>query len=134
MLQHMTPRNTKTKQKIEDIFQKYKHPLPLQQVFELVKKKFPSTALSTVYRVIHSFQVEGKLIQVDWRQRGSQYEWANRQHHHHLVCDTCGKVTDVDDQVIGFHAASITQKTGFLIQDHSIEMKGICSPCQENQK
>jgi Fur family ferric uptake transcriptional regulator len=134
MLQFMKLRNTKTKTLVEEIFCHYTKPLSLQQVFRLVEKKLPRTALSTVYRIIKSFQTEGKVIQVDWRQRGSFYEWSDRQHHHHLVCDSCGKVADIDDQVIGFQSESITQKTGFLIQDHSIEIKGICLPCQSNQK
>lgn len=76
-----------------------------------------------------SFHSQGMLKQIDWRERGCRFEWAGFEHHHHLVCQECGKITKVDDQLLKFRTEDISQKTGFYIKDHSIEIFGECSPC-----
>lgn len=129
----MTVRNTKTKKLVAKIFEEKQTPLLINEVFDIVKASFPQTAYSTVFRIVQGFEIEGKLIAVDWRERGSRYEWANQKHHHHLLCNTCGKVTDIDDRILNFKANTITKETGFRIQNHSIEIFGECSPCQRKQ-
>jgi Fur family transcriptional regulator, ferric uptake regulator len=134
MLHGMLSRNTKTKALVEKIFQGNLVPLSIQDVFSKVSTHYPKTAYSTVYRIILGLAKEKKLIQVDWRERGSYFEWANRGHHHHLICRSCGDVTDIDDSLLGFEPRKITSQTGFAIQAHSIEITGVCAPCQSHTK
>lgn len=129
---HMQVRNTKTKLLVANFFKDNPNPLSLSQVFELVRVKLPKTAHSTVYRIVKDFLTDGKLIQIDWRQRGSFFEWADREHHHHLVCDSCNEITDIDDEVLGFQIEQLSRQTGFQIKNHSIEISGVCAPCQSS--
>lgn len=126
----MESRNTKVKSLVTAIFQNHQQPLSLKEVFDEVKRTYPHTAYSTVFRIIKQLHTRQQLVQVDWRERGSYFEWAQRHHHHHLVCDTCGEVVDIEDSVLGFKPDSITQQTGFIIKNHSIEIKGTCRSCQ----
>jgi Fe2+ or Zn2+ uptake regulation protein len=66
----------------------------------------------------------------DWRERGSRYEWAELPHHHHIVCGICGRSIDIDDDDLGFDEDRIRERTGFLINHHSIELEGICPTCR----
>lgn len=126
----MLTRTTKTKQLVTQLFHDSATPLSLEKVYQAVKKKLPKTAYSTVYRIAQHLQQTGQLTQVDWRERGSFFEWADREHHHHVVCESCGQVTDLDDHTLGVELTQITKKTGYLIKNHSIELTGVCSPCQ----
>jgi Fe2+ or Zn2+ uptake regulation protein len=93
-------------------------------------ERLPRTAYSTVYRVISRLEAEGKVNRIDWRERGSRYEWAELPHHHHIVCGICGLSVDVDDADLGFSEERIRAATGFLVNHHSIELEGICPDCQ----
>ena len=126
----MQTRNTKTKQYIIAVFQSHLVPLTLDEVHEKVKQKLPKTAYSTVFRVVQSLVRNRKLHAVDWKDRGGRYEWAQRQHHHHLVCNSCGDISDIHDSVLNIKLEDISKKTGFIIKDHSIELMGTCSNCQ----
>lgn len=123
-------RNTKTKQYITDLLHRSPTPLGLSTVFKSVKKKYPDTAFSTVYRIVTNLVKLEKVTKVDLRDRGSTYEWADRAHHHHLICNSCGDIEDVSDELLKFDIERVTQSTRFRVDDHAIELYGRCEPCQ----
>ena len=124
-------RNTKTKIFAEEVLKQKKTPLSLNELYEITKNAFPKTSFSTVFRILNSLEKHGKVNKVDWRERGSRYEWAERPHHHHIVCENCDKVVDVPDEMLNFEKEKIAKKTGFTINSHSIEMSGLCSDCKK---
>lgn len=126
----MVSRATKTKQLVAQLFSDSPTPLSLREVYGLVKAQHPLTAYSTVYRIVGKLQGDEKLITIDWRERGSRFEWAQKEHHHHLVCNSCGDVEDVKDELLRYSDKKITATTGFVVKNHSIELFGLCEPCQ----
>jgi Fur family ferric uptake transcriptional regulator len=54
----------------------------------------------------------------------------NDKHHHHVVCQGCGKVEDFIDCKIDEIANQITNKTGFSIRKHILEFSGFCKKCK----
>ena len=125
-------RNTRASRMVADILRTYATPLTLQQLHGLVREHLPGTAYSTVYRIVGKLLDERKVVRVDWRERGSRYEWADLPHHHHLVCTICGRSVDLDDHDLGFSEERIHARTGFLVDHHAIELDGICPGCQRS--
>src|SRR5438270_11779556 len=123
-------RKTRDIQLVVDMLQTYAKHLSLQELHIPIRERLPQTAYSTVYRVISRLEAEGKVSRVDWRERGSRYEWAELPHHHHIVCGICRRSVDVDDADLGFSEERIRAATGFLVNHHSIELEGICPECQ----
>jgi len=123
-------RKTRVAQLVVDLLQTYARPLSLQDLHGRVRERLPRTAFSTIYRVVARLEAEGKVERVDWRERGSRYEWAELPHHHHIVCGICGRSVDIDDSDLGFSEERIRAATGFLVNHHSIELEGICPECQ----
>ena len=123
-------RKTRVTQLVVDLLQTYAKPLSLQELHLRVRERLPRTAYSTVYRVVYRLEAEGKVNRVDWRERGSRYEWAELPHHHHIVCGICGRSVDIEDEDLGFSEEKIRAATGFLVNHHSIELEGICPDCQ----
>lgn len=127
-------RNTKTKNLVAEIFQKSPLPLTLSEVFDVTYKELPDTAYSTVYRIVQTMIDNKKINSLDYKDRGGRFEWAQREHHHHLICNSCGEVKDLDDDILNFKSGRVSDKTGFKIDRHSIELTGICEKCQKNAK
>ena len=123
-------RKTRANQLVADLLRVYARPLSVQELHEQVRARLPSTAYSTVYRIVGRLEAEGTVRRVDWRERGSRYEWAELPHHHHIVCGLCGRSVDIDDADLGFSEERVRAATGFLINHHSIELEGICPACQ----
>ncbi|MBI3255978.1 MAG: transcriptional repressor [Candidatus Andersenbacteria bacterium] len=127
-------RNTKVKQFITQLFQTTPEPISLQEIFRYTKIVLPQTAYSTVFRVVERLKSDHKIHTVDWRERGSRYEWSALPHHHHIVCQICGSITDLEDTDLRFDEAHIHKKTGYITKHHSIELEGICPKCQAKPK
>lgn len=106
-------------------------PISLAALYAHVQKQLPRTAFSTIFRIVKQLELDGKVTKLDWRERGSVYEWSERPHHHHIVCHDCGAVQDIKDTLLNFNEHSINKKTGYEITHHSIELVGICPPCQQ---
>jgi Fe2+ or Zn2+ uptake regulation protein/SAM-dependent methyltransferase len=51
-------------------------------------------------------------------------------HHHHVICQRCAQVTEVEDLGLGGAIASMEQKTGWIVQKHRLELYGLCPECQ----
>lgn len=130
----MQTRSTKTKELVAHIFRANPHPLSLPEILRYARISFPKTAFTTVFRIVGQLEAQGSVVRVDWRERGSRYEWADLPHHHHLTCQVCGQVVDIDGSRFHIEEAAIQRETGFVIEHHSIELEGICRECQTKQK
>lgn len=125
-------RSTRASRLIVSILEGDPGPVSLRELHERALAELPSTAYSTVYRVVDRLEREGKVNRVDWRERGSRFEWAERPHHHHIVCGDCGHSIDVDDRDLGFSERRILERTGFRVKHHVIELEGTCADCRRS--
>jgi Fur family transcriptional regulator, ferric uptake regulator len=123
-------RNTRARRLVTEILQTCPTPLTLRELHARVREQSPRTAHSTVFRLVTRLEEERKVVRVDWRERGSRFEWAERPHHHHIVCDDCGRTVDIDDRDLGFSETRLRSRTGFRLNHHSIELEGTCPDCQ----
>jgi len=122
-------RNTPARRLVTEILETTATPLSLRELHERVQEQLPTTAYSTIFRLAERLEKAGQITRVDWRERGSRFEWADRPHHHHVVCSDCGHTVDIADVDLGFNERRIEKRTGFRIRHHSIELEGTCSDC-----
>ena len=56
-------------------------------------------------------------------------------HHHHVVCDTCGRIEEAEGCVVNSHWPSVREAirraTGFEPTGHRLQYSGICPECRE---
>jgi len=126
-------RNTVSRQTVEHILQSHPRPLTLHELYEYSRIALPHIAYSTVYRIIRRLETETRVVRVDWRERGSRYEWVEQNnHHHHIVCSVCGAHSRISDKDVNFSQKKIERATGYLTHHHAIELEGICPGCQRS--
>ncbi|GEM_PF-1861653 len=51
-------------------------------------------------------------------------------HHHHIVCQDCGKVSHLDICLPAGVMGRIEDASGFRITEHHLEFKGVCGNCR----
>ena len=101
-------------------------------VFERARACYPRLGLVTVYRTIEKLEELG-LIQRVHQPTGCQaFITAFSGHQHLLICQSCGRVEffngDVE-QMDGLMRA-VGTNSGFKIQEHWLQLFGICAACQ----
>lgn len=123
---------TKVRRVLIDLFSTSRIPFSVSQIQQFLTKKNLNPNKTTVYREIAFLKKQGIIHEVQLGSDKKKYENSCIAHHHHLICNSCGQITDVDDTILNFKLNEIMQKTGFMIQSHAIEVAGICKPCQKN--
>ena len=95
-----------------------------------LKKEHPEIGLVTVYRTLELLQESGLLCEVHIGDSCRSY--LNKkadEHHHHLVCSSCGKVVDFTGCELDELQKRLSVETGFKIEKHLLEFMGCCSKC-----
>jgi len=85
---------------------------------------------ATVYRtleILASVDVLTRLIQADGH---PVYVWDAPGHRHHLVCTGCGMAVSFTSCPVNEIVSTLVQETDFVIQDHMLEVFGLCPTCQ----
>lgn len=121
-------RNTIAQKVVLEHIRRIRKPETLEEIHVHAQKKIPHLAFSTVYRILKSLEEKGTVERMDWRDRGSRYEIVNG-HHHHLVCESCGAMTDIEDSDLSLNLEKISTKTGFTLTSHAVELSGLCQKC-----
>jgi Fur family ferric uptake transcriptional regulator len=86
--------------------------------------------LATVYRTLQGL-VESGQVDVFRRDNGEAlYRLCNPLHHHHLVCERCGRVEEIDACEVQPWAERAARRRGFAITGHQADIFGLCPSCQ----
>lgn len=109
--------------------------LTTEELYDLVKKDCPEIGLATVYRTIQLLEELGIICKLDLDDGCGRYELVHQEEnhqHHHLVCTNCGKVFEVQADLLEGLENEIESKYDFKITNHSLKFYGICSECKKN--
>ncbi len=106
------------------------HP-SVEQVFEEVRRRFPTTSLATVYRNILKLKELGQVLELGFAEGGNRYDGNRPFPHPHMVCIRCRRIMDPDVENLENLTERIASSTGFKIVNHRLDFFGICPRCQE---
>lgn len=90
--------------------------------------------LATVYRVLTQFETAGLVMRHNFEGGRSVFELDDEGHHDHIVCVECGRVFEFYDKTIEERQRKVAENAGFVLQDHSLHMYGVCQGMQKNGK
>ncbi len=85
--------------------------------------------LATVYRSLGALAAEGALDVVRTDDGEAVYRQCSTDHHHHLVCRTCGRTIEVAGPTVESWADLVAAEHGFREVRHTVEIVGTCSSC-----
>jgi Fur family ferric uptake transcriptional regulator len=85
---------------------------------------------ATVFRTLDLLATRGQLERIDLPSGEHAYvACAPQEHHHHVVCRTCGKSAEVADAGLQGVVGEIARRSGYQIESHRLELFGLCSDC-----
>jgi Fur family ferric uptake transcriptional regulator len=85
---------------------------------------------ATLFRTLELLTGLGSLERIDLPNGEHAYVRCAAEHHHHLVCSSCGRSLDVADRGLAEAVADIARRTGFRVDSHRIELFGECRECR----
>lgn len=97
-----------------------------------LQRRGSSTGPASVYRTLDLLE-RLKLVQrVDMSEGLARYEPAlpGGDHHHHVVCDSCGRVAAFEDEALEAAINRLSLRLDFAIDAHDVTLRGDCPACR----
>lgn len=108
--------------------------LSSEEIYNLVKKKYPHIGIATVYRALSLLEKLDLIYKVNLGKGTVKYDIERRDtshRHHHLICIECGEIIEVEEDLLEDIEEKISYKYNFSIQDHSLKFYGYCQNCKQ---
>jgi len=110
-----------------------------KEIYAALYKLYPGIGLTTVYRTLDLLVRMGLINKLAFGDGQLRYEFKSgekKEHHHHLICNNCGKIIDYSDfideemELIKKIEETLAKKYNFDVKDHNIEFYGFCEKCK----
>ncbi|MDP1784841.1 MAG: Fur family transcriptional regulator [Sulfuricurvum sp.] len=120
---------------LEMLYRSDEHLTP-ESLHHLIQEKHPdlNTGIATVYRTLSLLEDSEMVTSLSFGAQGKKYELGAKDHHDHIICTQCGAISEFVDDEIESRQKKIAEELGFLMQEHSMQIYGICQSCQTKMK
>jgi Fur family transcriptional regulator, ferric uptake regulator len=108
--------------------------LSAQELYELVRAGGGRVGIASVYRALDGLDELGLVQRVDLGDGVARFEpaHADGEHHHHLVCDDCGKVEPFEDPSLESAIERVADGRGYVVAAHDVVLRGACEDCRHD--
>jgi len=100
-----------------------------QDLYERLRRRDPRIGRATVFRTLEALVAAGVARRLEQDGHVYGYVACRPEHHHHLACDRCGRVEEIDEGYITPVAKRVAADLGFTIDDARLDFYGLCSTC-----
>jgi Fur family transcriptional regulator, peroxide stress response regulator len=102
-------------------------------VYDQVRKEIPNISLGTVYRNLRLLSQSGEIRELEIPGSASRFDGRTIDHHH-LICEKCGRIFDLDEGIDPEIETRIFKETGFEVKKQYLKFIGLCSDCQKQKE
>ncbi|AMB99701.1 hypothetical protein AWM75_06760 [Aerococcus urinaehominis] len=107
--------------------------LTAEEIYMAARDKNASIGLATVYRtleILTELNILARMTFDDGQAHYSLKGQRSRHSHHYLLCTSCGRVEEVQEDMLSDLEKEVTNRYHFKISDHHLTMHGLCYDCQ----
>lgn len=124
-------RLTAPRRAVVEIVASSQHVLSPLEVYEQARARNPGLGLVTVYRTFEKLEALGLIQRVHQPSGCHAFIAAASGHQHPVICQRCGRVDFLDGDKIDLLVSPEVVKIGYLIQDHWLQLFGLCAECRK---
>ena len=100
-----------------------------EEIYAQIVAKFPQVNISTVYRTLELLTQLGLVTQTDLGGGRVSYHPLDKGHHHHLVCQGCGAIIDLDGSLMSSLKDTLLREYKFSADLRHLAIFGNCIKC-----
>lgn len=123
-------RLTEPRRSLSDLIAGWTGHFTAEELLEASRRRRLGVGRATIFRSLEVLTELGLVERLDLPTGDHAYVACEPVHHHHVVCSSCGRSTEVGDLGLGAVAASIERTTGYRIDTHRLELFGLCPACR----
>jgi len=100
-----------------------------ESIHAQLRSRMASLSLATVYRILEFLEREELVRKVSTTDAVGRFD-ANLSRHHHLVCRTCGRMTDFEEQFLERPVLPRALPGSFRAEELDVRILGTCQSCR----
>jgi Fur family transcriptional regulator, stress-responsive regulator len=101
------------------------------EVHAAAKRIVPELSLATVYNTLNELVGMGEVSEIRLADGSARYDPKIGPDHHHLVCESCGLILDVEPRGVEGLSLPPAQRYGMKVERVEVVFRGQCSACAE---
>jgi len=120
---------------VEYLMKSKAHPT-VDDIFNTIRKKYPTMSKATVYSTLKLLVELGEIQELSIHKRGEVCFDPVSELHHHLLCGKCGKVYDIKFECpdSGCPIVAASEIQGCKVEEVQAYLYGLCPKCAKENK
>jgi Fur family transcriptional regulator, ferric uptake regulator len=96
-----------------------------------IDRRLDSVGRASVYRTLDQLDQLHLVQRVEIGGDAAGYERVDPdQHHHHLVCEQCGRLSPFADRSLEQAIEAVSRAADFEVAAHDVVLRGLCPDCK----
>jgi Fur family transcriptional regulator, ferric uptake regulator len=105
--------------------------LSAQELHERLRAGGTAVGVASVYRALDQLAQLGLVQRIDVGDGVARFERVHADdHHHHVVCEDCGKVEPFADPSLERAISAASIRLGYAVDAHEVVLRGACDDCR----
>ena len=103
-----------------------------KEIADRLRERGEDVGVASIYRTLDLLDKLRLARRVDAAEGVARYEPLNPsgEHHHHIVCDSCGQVTAFEDPDLERAIDRLAGRVDYSIDGHDVTLRGECPACR----
>ena len=103
-----------------------------QEIADALDAEGSRVGIASVYRALEALDRIGLVQRVEVGEGGTRYEAVvpGGEHHHHVVCDSCGRIDPFEDDALESAIGRLADRLGHRVSGHDVVIHGECARCE----
>ena len=98
-----------------------------------IDRRLETVGRASVYRTLDQLEQLRLVQRVEIGGDAAGYERVDPDgHHHHLVCEGCGRLSPFSSPALEEAIEAISDKSSFSVSAHDVVLRGSCSTCADS--
>ncbi len=119
---------------LKTLYEKNEHFTP-EDLYIFLKSTHPelNIGIATVYRTLNLLEESHMVTSISFGVAGKKFELANKPHHDHMICKSCGLIIEFQNDKIEQLQLEIAKANRFVITSHLMQLRGLCEECAKEK-
>jgi Fur family ferric uptake transcriptional regulator len=119
---------------LKTLYEKNEHFTP-EDLYIFLKSTYPelNIGIATVYRTLNLLEESHMVTSISFGVAGKKFELANKPHHDHMICKSCGLIIEFQNDKIEQLQLEIAKANRFVITSHLMQLRGLCEECAKEK-
>ena len=107
--------------------------LAVEDIAIAARRRLGSVSTQAVYDILHALTDAGLVRRIEPAGSPARFEGRVGDNHHHLICRSCGAVTDVDCAVGHTPCLEPAEPAGYDVEEAEVIYWGLCAACRADR-